>query len=120
MNTTLNSRQRKLKESLAYQEFCAEVGEEEAWLIEKTSVSLNEDFGDSLAAVQVRCKDVFQERAFLHKVLLSLFKLKGLLKKHEAFETDVAVHQGRVKEMENVGQSLIQKVISYGKSNERK
>ena len=53
MKITVNSRQRKLKESLAYQEFCAEVGEEEAWLIEKTSVSLSEDFGDSLAAVQV-------------------------------------------------------------------
>lgn len=53
MKITLTSRQRKLEESLAYQEFCAEVGEEEAWLSENTSVSLSEDFGDSLAAVQV-------------------------------------------------------------------
>ena len=44
--------------------------------------------------------------------------MKGLLKKHEAFETDIAVHQGRVKEMENVGQSLIQKVINYGKNKQ--
>ena len=43
-----------MEESLAYQEFCASAGEEEAWLTEKTTVSLSEDLGDSLAAVQVR------------------------------------------------------------------
>ena len=50
----LLNRRRKLEESLAYQEFCASAGEEEAWLSEKTTVSLSEDLGDSLAAVQVR------------------------------------------------------------------
>lgn len=49
-------RRQKLEETLAYQEFCASSGEEEAWLLEKTSVCLSEDLGDSLAAVQVQGK----------------------------------------------------------------
>lgn len=48
-----NFREKKLNESLAYQEFCAIVSEEESWLAEKTAVQQSEDFGDSLGAVQV-------------------------------------------------------------------
>lgn len=32
---------------------------------------------------------------------------QGLLNKHEVFETDLAVHQGRIKEMEEEGEKLI-------------
>ncbi len=47
-------RQRKLDESLAFQEFCALINEEESWLTEKIAVQQSEDFGDSLGAVQVQ------------------------------------------------------------------
>ena len=50
----LLARQRKLDESLAFQEFCALINEEESWLTEKIAVQQSEDFGDSLGAVQVR------------------------------------------------------------------
>ena len=48
------SRQQKLLESLSYQEFSARVGEEESWLSEKLSLTQSDDYGNSLAAVQVR------------------------------------------------------------------
>lgn len=47
-------RQQKLQESLTYQEFSARLSEEELWLAEKLSLSQSEDYGNSLAAVQVR------------------------------------------------------------------
>ncbi len=37
--------------------------------------------------------------------------MQGLLKKHEAFESDVAVHRGRVRETETTGESLISEVL---------
>ncbi len=46
-------RQKKLEQSLLYQQFCVGLDEEEAWLNEKTVVVSNEDSGDTLAAVQV-------------------------------------------------------------------
>lgn len=49
-----NDRRKKLEESLAYHEFCSRINEEESWLAEKQSLYLSEDYGDSLAAVQVR------------------------------------------------------------------
>ena len=36
--------------------------------------------------------------------------LQGLLKKHEAFETDLEVHRERVQDIENDGNQLIEKV----------
>lgn len=40
------------------------------------------------------------------------FSLQGLLKKHDAFEKDFEVHKERVKDIENVGQSLLAEVRS--------
>ncbi|XP_065916481.1 spectrin alpha chain, non-erythrocytic 1-like [Dysidea avara] len=77
------SRKQKLEDSLAYQQFCANVDEEESWIGEKNTLVSAEDSGDTLAAVQ------------------------GLLKKHEAFETDLQVHHGRVTEISTSGQQLI-------------
>ena len=34
-----------------------------------------------------------------------------MLKKHEAFETDLSVHQGRVREIEESGEDLVAQVI---------
>lgn len=47
-------RQHKLEESLAYQQFSANVGEEESWINEKNTLVGSDDYGDTLAAVQVR------------------------------------------------------------------
>lgn len=33
--------------------------------------------------------------------------IQGLLKKHEAFETDLVVHRGRVEEREREGMKLV-------------
>uniref|UniRef100_A0A8C8GEK3 Spectrin alpha, non-erythrocytic 1 n=1 Tax=Oncorhynchus tshawytscha TaxID=74940 RepID=A0A8C8GEK3_ONCTS len=73
-------------ESLEYQQFVANVEEEEAWINEKLNLVGSEDYGDTLAAVQ------------------------GLLKKHEAFETDFTVHRDRVNDVCSNGDELINKV----------
>uniref|UniRef100_A0A3Q2ZLV4 Uncharacterized protein n=1 Tax=Kryptolebias marmoratus TaxID=37003 RepID=A0A3Q2ZLV4_KRYMA len=44
---------RRLEESLEYQQFVANVEEEEAWINEKLNLVGSEDYGDTLAAVQV-------------------------------------------------------------------
>ncbi|XP_074621265.1 spectrin alpha chain, non-erythrocytic 1-like [Acropora palmata] len=85
LNSLAKQRQHKLDESLAYQQFSANVGEEEAWINEKNTLVGSDDFGDTLAAVQ------------------------GLLKKHQAFETDLEVHRERVQDIENDGNQLIEK-----------
>uniref|UniRef100_A0A4W4GYX2 Spectrin alpha chain, non-erythrocytic 1 n=1 Tax=Electrophorus electricus TaxID=8005 RepID=A0A4W4GYX2_ELEEL len=69
------ARGQRLEESLEYQQFVANVEEEEAWINEKLNLVGSEDYGDTLAAVQ------------------------GLLKKHEAFETDFTVHRDRVNDV---------------------
>lgn len=46
-------RGRRLEESLEYQQFVANVEEEEAWINEKLNLVGSEDYGDTLAAVQV-------------------------------------------------------------------
>ena len=48
-----SNRGQKLDESLAYQQFAANVEEEEAWITEKQHLLAGDDLGDSLAAVQV-------------------------------------------------------------------
>ncbi|KAK0146701.1 Spectrin alpha chain, non-erythrocytic 1 [Merluccius polli] len=75
----------RLEESLEYQQFVANVEEEEAWINEKLNLVGSEDYGDTLAAVQ------------------------GLLKKHEAFETDFTVHRDRVNDVCTNGDELIKK-----------
>ena len=54
VNWFLFYRQHKLDESLAYQQFSANVGEEESWINEKNTLVGSDDYGDTLAAVQVR------------------------------------------------------------------
>ncbi|CAL8322047.1 unnamed protein product [Lota lota] len=79
------ARGQRLEESLEYQQFVANVEEEEAWINEKLNLVGSEDYGDTLAAVQ------------------------GLLKKHEAFETDFTVHRDRVNDVCTNGDELIKK-----------
>uniref|UniRef100_A0A673ARB3 Spectrin alpha chain, non-erythrocytic 1 n=1 Tax=Sphaeramia orbicularis TaxID=375764 RepID=A0A673ARB3_9TELE len=79
------ARGQRLEESLEYQQFVANVEEEEAWINEKLNLVGSEDYGDTLAAVQ------------------------GLLKKHEAFETDFTVHRDRVNDVCVNGEELIKK-----------
>ncbi|XP_041098650.1 spectrin alpha chain, non-erythrocytic 1 isoform X5 [Polyodon spathula] len=79
------ARGKRLEESLEYQQFVANVEEEEAWINEKLNLVGSEDYGDTLAAVQ------------------------GLLKKHEAFETDFTVHRDRVNDVCVNGDDLIKK-----------
>ena len=54
-------RGQKLDESLAYQQFVANVEEEEAWITEKQHLLSGEDMGDTLAAVQVGTEDTLCE-----------------------------------------------------------
>uniref|UniRef100_A0A8B9GPW3 Spectrin alpha chain, non-erythrocytic 1 n=1 Tax=Amazona collaria TaxID=241587 RepID=A0A8B9GPW3_9PSIT len=79
------ARGQRLEESLEYQQFVANVEEEEAWINEKMTLVASEDYGDTLAAIQ------------------------GLLKKHEAFETDFTVHKDRVNDVCTNGEDLIKK-----------
>lgn len=77
------TRGQKLDESLIYQQFLAKVEEEEAWITEKQQLLSVEDYGDSMAAVQ------------------------GLLKKHDAFETDFSAHRDRCCDIWEHGESLV-------------
>ncbi|XP_068910305.1 spectrin alpha chain isoform X3 [Tenebrio molitor] len=77
------TRGQKLDESLTYQQFLAKVEEEEAWISEKQQLLSVEDYGDTMAAVQ------------------------GLLKKHDAFETDFQAHRERCKDINDVGKKLV-------------
>uniref|UniRef100_A0A670YZN6 Spectrin alpha chain, non-erythrocytic 1 n=1 Tax=Pseudonaja textilis TaxID=8673 RepID=A0A670YZN6_PSETE len=79
------ARGQRLEESLEYQQFVANVEEEEAWINEKMTLVASEDYGDTLAAIQ------------------------GLLKKHEAFESDFTVHKDRVNDVCANGEDLIKK-----------
>ena len=79
-------RGQKLEQSYAYQQFSANVEEEEAWISEKQHLLSGDDFGDTMAAVQ------------------------GLIKKHEAFETDFQVHRDRCVEIKKEGEKLIEEV----------
>merc|ERR1719384_1847626 len=76
-------RGRKLEESIIYQQFLAKIEEEEAWISEKQQLLTVPDLGDNMAAVQ------------------------GLLKKHDAFETDISVHGDRCTDICEAGQKVI-------------
>ncbi|KXJ20343.1 Spectrin alpha chain, non-erythrocytic 1 [Exaiptasia diaphana] len=84
LESLAKERQHKLDDSLAYQQFSANVDEEVSWINEKNTLVGSDDYGDTLAAVQ------------------------GLLKKHEAFETDLEVHRERVADIESAGNKLIE------------
>ena len=68
------------------------VEEEEAWITEKQQLLSVEDYGDSMAAVQ------------------------GLMKKHDAFETDFAVHRDRCSDIRDHGQTLVTNNNHHGDS----
>jgi spectrin alpha len=78
------SRGRKLDESITYQQFLAKIEEEEAWVSEKQQLLTVPDLGENMAACQ------------------------GHLKKHDAFETDLSVHNDRCNEINTAGQKLIE------------
>lgn len=86
------TRGQKLDESLIYQQFLAKVEEEEAWITEKQQLLSVEDYGDSMAAVQ------------------------GLLKKHDAFETDFAAHRDRCSDICDNGETLVANNNHHGDS----
>ena len=79
-----NQRGQKLEQSLIYQQFLAKIDEEEAWISEKTQLLSVPDYGDNMAATQ------------------------GLLKKHDAFETDFSVHRDRCNTVREDGNKLIE------------
>merc|ERR1719259_419011 len=75
------TRGQKLDESITYQQFLAKIEEEEAWISEKQQLLTVPDLGENMAAVQ------------------------GLLKKHDAFETDLSVHSERCNDICAAGQN---------------
>ncbi|KAH9498945.1 hypothetical protein Btru_003975 [Bulinus truncatus] len=77
------NRGHKLEQSYAFQQLSANVEEEESWITEKQHLLSTGDLGDTMAAVQ------------------------GLIKKHEAFESDFQVHKERCSEIKKEGQTLI-------------
>jgi spectrin alpha len=74
----------KLDQSLAYQNWCAAIEEELSWISEKQHVLSSSECGNTLAAAQ------------------------GLIKKHDAFETDFNVHKERLQEIIKQGMGLIE------------
>ncbi|VDK64152.1 unnamed protein product [Gongylonema pulchrum] len=67
-------------ESEDFQIFIGKVEEEEAWMNEKQQILSSDNYGENMAGVQ------------------------GLLKKHDAFEADLALHTQRVKQLIADGQ----------------
>ena len=92
LKTMSNQRGQKLEQSLIYQQFLAKVEEEEAWISEKTQLLSVPDYGDNMAAAQ------------------------GLLKKHDAFETDFAVHRDRCNIVCEEGTKLVSEGNHHGDS----
>ncbi|VDN60745.1 unnamed protein product [Dracunculus medinensis] len=76
-------RHQKLNESEDFQIFIGKVEEEEAWMNEKQQILSSDNFGENMAGVQ------------------------GLLKKHDAFEADLVLHNQRVAQLIKDGQKLI-------------
>lgn len=78
------TRGKKLEESIVYQKFLAKIEEEEAWISEKQRLLTVPDLGENMATVQ------------------------SLLKKHDAFQVDLTVHNEHCVEICVAGQSLIE------------
>lgn len=77
------ARSDKLEESLIYQQFAANLDEEESWINEKVNVLSDDYHGESLAASQ------------------------SLLKKQDLFEKDLLTHKERYNDMVVTGQGLV-------------
>ena len=82
-------RQVSLQQSEEFQQLLADINEQESWVAEKMVLVSSADYGDTLAAVQ------------------------GLLKKHNAFQTDFKVHRQRSEEITKQGNDLIERVGLY-------
>jgi spectrin alpha len=83
LNELTGERGQKLEQSLAYQNWLAAIEEELSWINEKQHVIASGECGNTLAAAQ------------------------GLIKKHDAFETDFNVHKERLGEIVRQGEALI-------------
>ncbi|VDM96402.1 unnamed protein product [Thelazia callipaeda] len=83
IRTITGKRQQKLGESEDFQIFVGKVEEEEAWMNEKQQILSSDNFGENMAGVQ------------------------GLLKKHDAFEADLALHTQRINQLIADGIKLI-------------
>ena len=75
-----------MNDSEEHQQLLTNIHEEESWITEKMVLVSNDDHGDTLASVL------------------------GLLKKHQAFDGDLNVHQQRVAEIRTQGDTMVQKV----------
>ena len=74
------------------QQFLAKIEEEETWISEKQQLLTVPDHGDNMAAVQ------------------------GLLRKHDAFETDISGHDDRCTDICEHGQQLIEECNHHADS----
>eukprot|EP00054_Salpingoeca_dolichothecata_P021566 m.138309 g.138309 ORF g.138309 m.138309 type:complete len:2442 (+) comp24033_c0_seq6:296-7621(+) len=77
------ARRRELEASLALQEFFREVQEEKTWIKEREPVAASDELGKDLTGVQ------------------------SLQKKHQAFESELQGHEGRIDAVLQTGQKLI-------------
>lgn len=84
LNNLTQERGQRLEESLAYQNWRAAIEEELSWINEKQHVISSSECGNTLAAAQ------------------------GLIKKHDAFETDFNVHKERVEDIVGQGNALVE------------
>uniref|UniRef100_A0A8C6YFU0 Spectrin alpha, non-erythrocytic 1 n=1 Tax=Naja naja TaxID=35670 RepID=A0A8C6YFU0_NAJNA len=66
------ARGQRLEESLEYQQFVANVEEEEAWINEKMTLVASEDYGDTLAAIQVSKKGFVRARPGERRAVVGL------------------------------------------------
>lgn len=73
------SRYKKLSDSEEYQQFINRVEEEEAWINEKQQILSGNDYGDSMAAVQVSfflmsstCLRVISTMIYIYDFLIAL------------------------------------------------
>lgn len=82
LNDTCASRGSRLDQSLAYYNWSTLINEELAWLNENEHFIANRECGDTLTVTQ------------------------SLIKKHEAFETDLNVHQERLENLMKKGETL--------------
>ena len=82
MQCTIHFRHKRLSESEEFQIFVGKVEEEEAWMNEKQQILSSDNFGENMAGVQ------------------------GLVKKHDAFVGDLALHTQRINQLIQEGQNV--------------
>ena len=90
------ARSDRLEESLIFQQFLANLEEENSWIAEKNKLLSDDNYGNSIAAVQ------------------------GFLKKDAIFENDYQIHKERYNDLVFTGQSLIAEKNFYEPQIEEK